>query len=288
MKKLRQQITTFLEMIKFEHTIFALPFAYLGMILAARGLPTWAQFGWITLAMGAARTAAMSFNRLADMKLDARNPRTRERPLISGKLRPSTAWTATALSLLILGFSAWQLNPLAFKLFPGAVLFLIGYSFTKRFTWMSHFVLGFTDALAAAGAWVAVRGTIFGADDLSAWLLLFIVTLWIGGFDLIYACQDYDIDVAEKLHSIPAKFGIPFALNLARWTHLFAVLGLIYLGYINQLTFPYWIGVALSAGLFIYEHSIISPDDLSRINLAFFNVNGYISLILFFSTWMAL
>ena len=288
MKKIYQQLSTFFEMIKFEHTVFALPFAYLGMILAAEGLPTWAQFWWITLAMVAARTTAMSFNRLADMKFDARNPRTRERPLVSGKLSPSTAWIATVLSLFLLGFSAWQLNPLAFKLFPIALLFLIGYSYTKRFTWMSHFVLGFTDALAAAGAWVAVRGTLFGADDLSAWVLLFIVTLWIGGFDLIYACQDYEIDREENLHSIPARFGIPFALTLARWVHLFAVLGLIYLGYLHHLAYPYWIGVVLSTGLFIYEHAIISPDDLSRVNVAFFNVNGYISLILFFATWLAL
>ena len=288
MHQLYQQIRTFLEMIKFEHTVFALPFAYLGMFLAAGGSPTWAQFGWITLAMVGARTAAMSFNRLADLRFDATNPRTRHRPLVTGKLRPAVAWTAVALSLVVLGFAAWELNPLAFKLFPLAVLFLLGYSFTKRFTWLSHFILGFTDGLAPMGAWVGVRGTLFSAADLPAWLLLFIVTLWIGGFDLIYACQDYEVDLAEHLYSIPARFGIPFALTLARWAHAAAVVGLIALGVVAHLGIPYWVGVALSTGLFVYEHSIISPDDLSRLDMAFFNVNGYISLILFFGTWLAL
>ena len=288
MGKIFRQIRVFLEMIKFEHTVFALPFAYLGMFLAAGGAPTWAQFGWITLAMVAARTAAMSFNRLADLKFDAVNPRTRNRPLVTGRLRPGVAWSAVGLSLVLLGFAAWELNPLAFKLSPLALLFLLGYSFTKRFTWLSHFILGFTDGLAPVGAWVGVRGTLFGAADLPAWLLLLTVTLWIGGFDLIYACQDYEVDIAEHLYSIPARFGIPFALKLARWAHVGATLGLIALGMVAHLGFPYWIAVAMSAGLFVYEHSIVSPDDLSRLDMAFFNVNGYISLILFFGTWLAL
>ena len=271
----------FLELIKFEHTIFALPFAYLGMLLAAEGWPGWPQLIWITLAMAAARTVAMGFNRLADRYLDARNPRTALRPLVTGAISTRTAWIGTMLAAALLIVAAWQLGPLPLKLAPGALLFLFGYSFTKRFTWLSHFILGFTDALAPAGAWAAVRGSLFTPADLPAWLLTALVTLWIGGFDLIYACQDVEVDRREGLCSIPARFGIAAALRLSWLSHLLTVLLLGALGWVIQLSWPYWVGVAISAGLLAWEHSLVRPGDLSRVNVAFFNVNGYISVTLF-------
>jgi 4-hydroxybenzoate polyprenyltransferase len=281
-------VRNFLELIKFEHTLFALPFAYLGMLLAAGGWPGWKQFIWITLAMAAARTVAMGFNRIADRFLDARNPRTASRPLVTGAISAHTAWVGTLLAVIVLGIAAWQLDPLPLKLLPGALLFLFGYSFTKRFTWLSHFILGFTDALAPAGAWAAVRGSLFTADDLPAWLLTALVTLWIGGFDVIYACQDIEIDRRDRLCSIPARFGVAFALKLSSLNHLLTVLLLVALGWVMGLAWPYWLGVAISSGLIAYEHSLVKPDDLSRVNVAFFNVNSYISLTLFFAVIAAL
>ena len=278
----------FLELIKFEHTIFALPFAYLGMLLAADGWPGWSQLIWITLAMAAARTVAMGFNRLADRYLDARNPRTALRPLVTGAISTRTAWIGTMLAAALLIVAAWQLGPLPLKLAPGALLFLFGYSFTKRFTWLSHFILGFTDALAPAGAWAAVRGSLFTPADLPAWLLTALVTLWIGGFDLIYACQDVEVDRREGLCSIPARFGIAAALRLSWLSHLLTVLLLGTLGWVMQLSWPYWVGVAISAGLLAWEHSLVRPGDLSRVNVAFFNVNGYISVTLFVAVVSAL
>ena len=207
-------IRDFLELIKFEHTIFALPFAYLGMLLAADGWPTWSQFFWITIAMAAARTLAMGSNRLADRWIDARNPRTAERPLITGAVSQKTAIIGTLAAALILAVAAWQLSRLTFILLPGAYLFLIGYSFTKRFTWISHFLLGFTDGLAPLGAWAAIRNSLFTQKDLPAWILLAVVIFWIAGFDMIYACQDVDFDRIEGLQSIPSRFGISTALQL--------------------------------------------------------------------------
>lgn len=273
----------FFELIKFEHTIFALPFAYLGMLLAAGGWPSWSQFFWITVAMASARTMAMGFNRIADRWIDSRNPRTANRPLITGSISISTAWAGTIIAALILAGAAWQLGPLPLKLLPGALLFLVGYSFTKRFTWLTHFILGFTDGLAPVGAWVAVRGTLFTADDLPAWILLAVVTLWIGGFDLIYACQDVHFDQREGLYSFPAKFGIPAALRLSAISHILTILLLGWLGYILTLGWPYWLGMGITAVLLYWEHRLVHPDDLSRIDLAFFNINSYISVTLFFA-----
>jgi len=273
----------FFELIKFEHTIFALPFAYLGMLLAAGGWPSWYQFFWITVAMASARTMAMGFNRIADRWIDSRNPRTANRPLITGSISISTAWAGTIIAALILAGAAWQLGPLPLKLLPGALLFLVGYSFTKRFTWLTHFILGFTDGLAPVGAWVAVRGTLFTADDLPAWILLAVVTLWIGGFDLIYACQDVHFDQREGLYSFPAKFGIPAALRLSAISHILTILLLGWLGYILTLGWPYWLGMGITAVLLYWEHRLVHPDDLSRIDLAFFNINSYISVTLFFA-----
>jgi 4-hydroxybenzoate polyprenyltransferase len=274
-------IRNFLELIKFEHTVFALPFAYLGMLLAAGGWPSLHQFVWITIAMASARTVAMGFNRIADRWIDARNPRTANRPLVTGAISMRTAWVGTAAAGLVLVVAAWQLGPLPLRLVPGAFLFLLGYSFTKRFTWLSHYILGFTDGLAPMGAWAAVRGTLFTPGDLPAWILLGVVTLWIGGFDLIYACQDAAYDRQEGLQSIPARFGVAAALNLSSLSHAITVGLLIILGVFMGLGWPYWLGVVVAAGLLAWEHTLVRPDDLSRIDVAFFNINSSISITLF-------
>ncbi|HKZ71006.1 MAG TPA: UbiA-like polyprenyltransferase [Anaerolineales bacterium] len=284
---------TFLDMIKFEHTVFALPFAYLGMLLAggqygADGWPGWWKFVWITVAMAAARTAGMSLNRLIDRHIDARNPRTAGRPIQAGKISSNAVLVGALLSLGALAVAAWLLNPVAFFLFPGALVFLVGYAYTKRFTWLSHFILGFTDGLAPAGAWVAITGTFWRYADIPGWLLLFALTVWIGGFDLIYACQDVEVDRREGLHSVPARFGIAFALRLAQVCHALTVILLGAVGAWFGLGWPFWIGLAAIAALFVWEHSLVKPNDLSKVNMAFFNVNGYISLTILFATVVAL
>jgi len=285
------RLRTFLDMVRFEHTIFALPFAYLGMVLAANlpstegiRLPTLFQFVWITVAMAAARTLAFAVNRYADRAYDARNPRTANRPIPTGRLSPGATLGYGGVALLILALAAWQLNDLALKLLPGALALLVGYSYTKRFTWLSHWILGATDGLAPAGAWVAVRAAV----DLPAWLLWLAVTFWIAGFDLIYACQDTAFDRAEGLHSVPARFGNAVALRLAQVNHALTVLALAGIGGIMGLGWVYWVGLAGVAGLLIYEHSIVSPADLSKVNVAFFNVNSYIAIIIFAATLVAL
>ena len=283
-----KSIRDFLELIKFEHTVFALPFAYLGMLLAAGGWPGWRGFLWITIAMAAARTVAMGFNRIADRWIDAHNPRTAGRPLVTGAISPRVAWGGTLVASIILTLAAWQLGRLTLQLLPGAFLFLFGYSFTKRFTWLSHYIVGFTDGLAPMGAWAAVRGSLFTQADLPAWILLGVVTLWIGGFDLIYACQDVPYDQQDGLHSIPARFGIAAALRLSTISHALTIALLALLGILTGLSWPYWTGLLLVAGLLIWEHTLIHPDDLSRVDMAFFNLNGYISITLFLSILGAL
>jgi 4-hydroxybenzoate polyprenyltransferase len=277
------QLRAFLDTIRFEHTIFALPFAYLGMILAARGFPSWRTFLWITVAMAAARTVAFAINRYADRFYDARNPRTKDRPIPSGRLSPRVTLAYGAVALGILVVAAWQLNPLALKLLPGALALLIGYSYTKRFTWLAHWVLGATDGLAPAGAWVAVRGTL----DLAAGLLWLAVTFWIAGFDLIYACQDTEFDRAEGLRAVPACFGNAVALRWARINHVLTVAALGAVGEVLALGWPYWVGLAAVALLLVYEHSLVSPADLSRVNVAFFNVNSVIAVIVLVASWGA-
>jgi 4-hydroxybenzoate polyprenyltransferase len=270
----------FLEAIKVEHTVFALPLAYISMILAAGGWPGWRVFSWITVAMVAARTLAMATNRLVDRVVDAKNPRTAGRHLPRGLLTPWEvgAWAGGAALLLLI--AAWQLNPLCLALAPLAILFLVGYSFTKFFTWTSHWILGMTDGAAAAGAWAAVRASI----DLPAYLLWFAVTVWIAGFDLLYACQDVEFDRRERLHTVPARFGVPTALRWARYSHLLTVLSLAAVGWVTPLGWGYWAGWVAVTGLFVYEHTLVSPTDLSRLDLAFFNVNGYIAVIIFVAT----
>ena len=266
----------FLDAIKFEHTVFALPFAYVAMVLAADGWPGWHVLIWVTLAMVGARTLAMSVNRLADRWIDARNPRTRSRHLPVGLLSPAQVGAAAVAAAALLLVSAAMLNPLCLALAPLAVLFLVGYSYTKRFTWLSHWILGFTDGIAAAGGWIAVRGQF----DPPVFILWFALTVWIAGFDLIYACQDVEFDRAEGLHSVPARFGVAAALRIAQVCHVLTVAAFALLGWTLGLGVLYWAGVAVVAGLLVYEHSLVSPGDLSRLDMAFFNVNGYIAVIL--------
>jgi 4-hydroxybenzoate polyprenyltransferase len=267
----------FLDAIKFEHTVFALPFAYVAMVLAADGWPDVRIVGWVTLAMVSGRTLAMSVNRLADRWFDARNPRTRGRHLPAGLLTPAQVTTAAVAAGAAFLASAWMLNPLCLALSPLAILFLVGYSYTKRFTWLSHWILGFTDGIAAAGGWIAVRG----GFDPPVFVLWFALTVWIAGFDLIYACQDVEFDRAEGLHSVPARFGVAAALRIAKVCHILTIAAFAALGVLMGLGFLYWTGVTMVAGLLVYEHSLVSPSDLSRLDVAFFNINGYIAVILF-------
>ncbi|MCX7753603.1 MAG: putative 4-hydroxybenzoate polyprenyltransferase, partial [Blastocatellia bacterium] len=211
---------------------------------------------------------------------DARNPRTAQRPLVTGQISLRTAWGGTLVAAALLTLAAWRLGPLPFRLLPGALLALFGYSLTKRFTWLSHFILGMTDGLAPLGAWVAVRGTLFSAADAPAWLLWLTVTLWIGGFDMIYACQDVDFDRAARLYAIPARYGVATALRVARLTHLALFIPLFLLGKVAMLGNLFTLGLVPIALLLVYEHAIVSPNDLSRVNVAFFNVNSIISIVL--------
>jgi 4-hydroxybenzoate polyprenyltransferase len=277
-----RQVRVFLEMVKFEHTIFALPFAYLGMVLAAGGWPGWRTFIWITVAMASARTFAFAINRLADRVYDARNPRTSSRALPRGQISPRTVGALAGVALLVLVLAAWQLNTFVLALLPGALLLLVGYSYTKRFTWASHWILGITDGMATAGAWAAVTASLAHP---APWLLWLTVTVWMAGFDIIYACQDVDFDRAEGLHSVPARFGIATALRVARANHVLTVVALAAAGWSLGLGWPFWAGVAAVAALLWYENSLVKPGDLSRVNVAFFNVNGYISVLIFVAGW---
>jgi 4-hydroxybenzoate polyprenyltransferase len=265
-----------LEAIKFEHTVFALPFAYIAMVLAAGGWPGWWTVVWVTLAMAGARTCAMAANRVIDREIDARNPRTAGRHLPRGALRAGALRGLAAGGAALMFLAAWMLNPLCLALAPLALAFLVGYSYTKRFTWASHWILGFTDGIAAAGGWIAVRGHF----DPPALVLWFAVTVWIAGFDLIYACQDVEVDRAQGLHSVPARFGIAAALSLARLNHALTALALAAVAVMEGLGLLYWAGWLAVVALFVYEHSLVTPRDLSKIDIAFFNVNGYIAVIM--------
>jgi 4-hydroxybenzoate polyprenyltransferase len=245
------------------------------MVLAARGWPGAWTVLWVTAAMVGARTCAMAANRVVDRWIDARNPRTAGRHLPSGTLGVSELRALAAAGAALMFVAAGMLNTLCLALAPLALVFLVGYSYTKRFTWASHWILGFTDGIAAAGGWIAVRGR-FEPPALVLWLAL---TVWIAGFDLIYACQDVEIDRAQGLHSVPARFGIPAALVLARVNHVVTAAALAALGLMVPLGVVYWLGWLAVAGLLVYEHSLVRPGDLSRLDMAFFNVNGYIAVI---------
>src|SRR6266849_3785835 len=266
-----------LEMIKWEHSIFALPFALCGAMLAASGLPTAHQLLWIVIAMVAARSAAMAFNRLADAAIDAANPRTRTRALPAGHLSPAFVATFVIVSCAIFILAAAQLNRLTLWLSPVALAVLLLYSYTKRFTRWSHLVLGFALGIAPSAAWIAVRGSL----DPRILLLTAAVTFWVGGFDVLYACQDFDFDRQTGLHSIPRFLGIGRALWIARAFHVIMLLLLIALLMVFGLGKLAIAGVIVVAMLLAYEHSLVSADDLSKLNAAFFTMNGVISLVFF-------
>jgi 4-hydroxybenzoate polyprenyltransferase len=280
---------TVLEMIKFEHSVFALPFALTGALLAARathqppkGWPTLRQFVWIVVAMVAARSAAMTMNRIADLRYDQENPRTQQRALATGALSLSFAWLFTLAAVALFFVAAWQLNSLALKLAPLAIAILFFYSFTKRFTNWSHVYLGFALGISPAAAWIAITGGL----DLRMLILCAAVTLWVGGFDVLYACQDVEYDKQAGLYSVPKRFGIANALLIARVMHLGVVVLLSLLAYGLALPWPAWAGILVVAVLLAYEHSLVKPGDLSKLDAAFFAVNGYISL-LFLLFWGA-
>ena len=275
-----------LEMIKFEHSIFALPFALTGALLAWReqrfaldGL--WGKLGWIVVAMVAARSAAMAFNRLADAAIDGRNPRTASRHLPAGLLTPGFVRLFLAASLALFLLASYCLNPLCLMLAPVAIAVVLGYSYTKRFTPLSHLVLGLALGIAPTAAWIAVTGAI---DLRTGWLTL-AVMLWTAGFDIIYSCQDHDFDRRHGLHSIPARWGIARALWLARALHVGMIASLLMLAHSFGLGGYAGAGIALTAALLAYEHSLVRPGDLSRVNVAFFTLNGWVS-VLFFLFWM--
>jgi 4-hydroxybenzoate polyprenyltransferase len=276
-----------LEMIKFEHSVFALPFALTGALLAVReggpaaGHLPW-KLLWIVVAMVGARSAAMAFNRLVDRDVDARNPRTRMRALPAGSLSAAFAWGFVAVSMAAFLFAARMLNPLCLKLAPFALAVVFFYSFTKRFTTFSHLVLGLSLGIAPAAAWIAVRGSL---DPRILWLTA-AVTFWTAGFDVIYACQDYDFDVDESLFSIPRAIGIARALWVARLLHVSMIACLLALVHVLHLGALSLAGVAAVSALLIYEHSLVKSYDLSRVNAAFFTMNGYVS-VLFFLFWAA-
>jgi 4-hydroxybenzoate polyprenyltransferase len=265
-------------MIKWEHSIFALPFALCGAMLAANGLPAVHQLAWIIVAMVAARSAAMAFNRLADVSMDAANPRTRTRALPAKELTPQFVSSFVVVSCAIFVFAASQLNRLALLLSPVALAVVLLYSYTKRFTRWSHLVLGLALGIAPAAAWIAVRGTL----DPRILLLTAAVTFWVGGFDVLYSCQDYDFDRQTGLHSVPRYCGIARALWIARLFHLLMLLLLITLVIAFGLGKLAIAGIVVVTLLLIYEHSLVSADDLSRLNAAFFTMNGVISVLFFF------
>jgi 4-hydroxybenzoate polyprenyltransferase len=278
-----------MEMIKFEHTIFALPFAFLGTFLGARylhpqGWPTWSQFFWVTMAMVGARTAAMALNRLIDGHIHAKNPRTAVRAIPKGLLKTGEVYLYILLSFALLAVSAYQLNMLCLELMPIAVFFLTLYSYTKRFTWACHLILGIADGLAPLGGWIAITGSF----DYQGVLLGLLVGTWIAGFDIIYSCQDSDFDKSLGLHSIPARFGVAKALRISVWLHVMTAMLFVAVGLALNLGLLYYLGVLVALVILYKQHDMVAPDDLSKLNFAFFNMNGYLSLIVFAFTLLEL
>ena len=271
-----RKLKIILEMIKFEHTVFALPFAIMSAFIAAEGLPPLPKLGWILVAMVGARSCAMAFNRLADAKIDSENPRTAMRAIPAGLITKGAVWVFTLVSAGLLVFAAWRLNPLAFRLSPVALAVIMGYSYTKRFTALSHLWLGLALSISPVGAWIAIKGRF----DWTPIILCCVVLLWTAGFDIIYACQDVNFDRKHGLHSIPARLGIRWALWVSSVLHTVAVLLLFCIPLFTRMGHFYFIGVWIVVFIFIYEHAIVKPDDLSRVNLAFFTLNGMISLVL--------
>ena len=266
-------------MIKFEHTLFALPFAFLGAIMAANGLPTWRQLIWITAAMVGARSAAMTFNRIADREIVAQNPRTANRDLPTGRLSVGFAWAFLYISIGIFLLASYSLNWITFALSPVALFFVLGYSYAKRFTAFAHLLLGAALAISPSAAWIAVRGDL---TEVPILLSLFVL-MWTAGFDVLYACQDLDFDRRFGLRSIPARFGIKQALWIARLFHFQAFIVLFVLYLMTGLGWLALAGVIAVGALMIYQHTLVKANDLSRMNAAFFTTNAFVSVILLFT-----
>jgi 4-hydroxybenzoate polyprenyltransferase len=269
-------IKKFIDLVRFEQTIFALPFAYLGLIAAAGKMPSFYTWLWVTLAMFGARTAGMSLNRIIDIEIDRKNPRTRERLLPSGKITGTSVWLITFISLALLIFSSWMLNPLCFKLSPIAVILLWFYSYCKRFTWATHLVLGLVESAAPIGGWFAVTG----AWSITPFFLGAAIIFWMAGLDIIYACQDYEFDRKERIFSIPASFGLQNALFISSFSHILTVFFFLLFGITAKLGIIYYIGLTVISLLFIYEHSLVNPKELKHVNRAFFTVNSWISIVI--------
>ena len=278
MATIARNVRTTLEMIKIEHTLFALPFAFLGAVLAARGLPSARQIIWITLAMVGARSTAMAFNRIADKDYDARNPRTKMRAIPAGILSAGFVMAFTMISAGLFLFAATMLNRLTLILSPIALASVVLYSYTKRWTMLSHLVLGWCLAIAPTGSWIAVRGAI---DSPAPLLLSLVVMLWTAGFDVLYACQDYDFDRHERLSSIPVRFGIAHSLWISRALHAGAFAALVALYFLTNLGLLAVVGVVATGALLIYQHTLVRANDLSKLNAAFFTTNAFVSVILF-------
>ncbi|MGG3282423.1 UbiA-like polyprenyltransferase [Paenibacillus solani] len=279
-----KKIGTYLEMIKVEHTLFALPFAFMGAILGSavvfNQLPSWGDIGWIFLAMFGARSAAFGLNRLADRHIDAKNPRTAKRAIPAGLLKPLEVILFIILSFAVFFWATYMLDPFAFRLLPIAIFLLIIYSFTKRFTWLCHLVLGLTTALAPLGGWVAVTGQI----DWKAIVFYIALSFWTAGFDIVYACQDEKFDADEKLYSIPSRFGLHKSLWFARGFHVVTAIGFIILFFVTPVGWWYLAGMVIACGILFYQHYILSPNDMSRLQTAFFTMNSTLSIILFVFT----
>ena len=275
-----ERLKVFLEMIKFSHTLFALPFAFTGALLAARGMPTAGQIIWILLAMVGARTAAMGLNRLIDAEIDARNPRTATRAIPAGLLSKGSVALFILISLLLLLYAAYRLNPLCLKLSPLAIFFLVLYSYCKRFTALAHVVLGLCLAAAPIGAWIAIKGEV----NLPPLLLGGAVMFWVAGFDILYALQDLEFDRQAGLHSIPVKLGVTRSLWLARIFSLVMIVLLSWLWLAASLGIAFICGIAAVSLLLLYEHWLLKDGDLTKLDLAFFTMNGYVSIIIFSAT----
>jgi 4-hydroxybenzoate polyprenyltransferase len=274
-------VTGFLRLVTIEHSVFALPFAYLAALTAMvrqDGRVDWVKLALITVAMVGARTFAMAVNRIVDRGIDARNPRTANRELVTGAVSVRTAWIGAAVALGVFLVAAAALNPLCLTLAPLALVLLAGYPYAKRFTNWPHAVLGLAQMVGPLGAWLGVTATFDGSGP--AWVLGLAVGLWIGGFDLIYACQDAEVDRRIGVRSVPARYGVAFALNLSIAAHVVTFALFIWFGALVGLGWPWWIGLALTAAAFAYEHAIVKPNDLSRVNRAFFTANGFVGIVL--------
>lgn len=279
-----RKIAILLEMIKFKLTIFAMPFAFMGAFLAARGVPEAMTFLWVVLAMVGARTCAMGFNRIVDAKFDKANPRTADRAIPSGAVNMTEAWAMVIIAGLLFFFAAWSLNSLTLKLAPFALGLTLFYSLTKRFTSFCHLILGIALAFSPLGGWVAVQGSL----NLFPWALSAGVLFWVAGFDTVYACLDAEFDRDAGLHSLPSRLGRRNAFRLAAAFHVLAFILFTFAGVQAGLNYVYYVGIVLTAGALFYQHMIVNPNDLSKIQVSFFSMNGFISLALFIATWLSL